>query len=282
MSESPIQQIVCCMGQPVAGNPNQFMMERAFSAAGLDWRYLTLEIPPDRLGDAIKGMRAMGFRGGNFAAPHKTAVMEHLDEVSESARLIGAVNCVLRVGDRLCGENTEGKAVVQALRPIVDPAGKRVVILGAGGMARAIAIELGLAGAAEIIIANRTADHGQRLVEQLVASEKVAARLVHLSGDYAVEQDVPIIINATSIGGGDSEACAPLRLDCLTRDMCVVDVAINPSRTRLIREAEARGCATLNGLGTLVNQVAIAFETWTGAAPDLGVIREAIEEYLDI
>ena len=282
MPDSPIQQIVCCMGQPVAGNPTQFMMERAFAAAGLDWRYLTLEVPPEQLADAVKGLRAMGFRGGNFTLPHKVAVIPYLDELSEAATLMGAVNCVNRVGERLVGENTDGKGFVQSLRQVTDPAGKRVVILGAGGAARAIAVELGLSGAAEVVIVNRTAERGQTLVELLNERVKVAARLVHLSSDYALEDSAEIVINATSIGLGDAEARVPLQLDSLRSGVIVADVIFNPPRTRLIRDAAARGCTTLDGLGMLVNQGVIGFKIWTGVDPDAEVMREAIEEYLEI
>ena len=154
-----LQEIVCCMGQPVAGNPTQFMMEHAFADAGLDWRYLTLEVPPESLADAVRGLRAMGFKGGNFTIPHKVAVIEHLDGLSEAAELMGAVNCINRdANDQLIGENTDGKGFVQSLREVTDPAGKKVVILGAGGAARAIAVEVGLAKAAEITIVNRTVE----------------------------------------------------------------------------------------------------------------------------
>lgn len=282
MPDSPIQQIVCLMGQPVAGNPTQFMIERAFAAAGLDWRYLTLEVPPENLADAVKGLRAMGFRGGHFTIPHKVAVIPYLDELSEAATRIGAVNCVHRVGEKLVGENTDGKGFVQSLREITDPAGKRVVILGAGGAARAIGIELGLSGVAEIVIVNRTAERGQTLVDLLNERGQVPARLVHLSGDYAVESGFDIVINATSIGLGDADARVPLNLDSLRPEMVVADVILNPPQTRLIRDAAARGCTTLDGLGMLINQGMIGFKIWTEVDPDPGVMREALEEYLEI
>lgn len=282
MLDSPIQQIVCCMGQPVAGNPTQFMIERAFAAAGLDWRYLTLEVPPENLADAVTGLRAMGFRGGNFTIPHKVAVVPYLDELSEAATLVGAVNCFNRVGEKLVGENTDGKGFVQSLGQLADPAGKRVVILGAGGAARAIAVELGLSGVAEIVVVNRTAERGQTLVDLLNERVKVAARLMHLSGDYTVEDGFDIVINATSIGLGDPEARVPLDLNSLRPGLVVADVAFNPPQTRLIRDAAARGCTTLDGLGMLVNQGVIGFKIWTGVDPDPGVMREALEEYLEI
>ena len=282
MSNDSLQPIVCCMGQPVAGNPTQFMIERAFDAAGLDWRYLTLEVAPEGLTNAVLGMRAMGFRGANFTIPHKVAIIEHLDGLSEAAELMGAVNCVYRDGERLIGENTDGKGFVQSLREIVEPTGKRIVILGAGGAARAIAVEVGLAGAAEITIVNRTATRGQSLVDLLNERVSVAAKLVLWEGDYAVDEATEIVINATSIGLGDLQAQVPLDYGSLRADMVVADVVFNPPQTRFLQEAARRGCKTLDGLGMLVNQGVIGFRIWTDIDANAAVMREALEEYLEV
>ena len=136
MLDSPLQQLVCCMGQPVAGNPTQFMMQRAFAAAGLDWLYLTFEVSPENLSDAVRGVRTMEFQGANFTIPHKVAVIEHLDRLSETAALMGAVNCAYREDGQLVGDNTDGQGFVESLRSVIDPAGKKVVLLGAGGAAQ--------------------------------------------------------------------------------------------------------------------------------------------------
>jgi shikimate dehydrogenase len=283
MVESPLQTIVCCMGQPVAGNPTQYMMEKAFDAAGLDWRYLTLEVPPDQLSDAMCGLRAMGFKGGNFTIPHKVAVIEHLDGLSEAAELMGAVNCVNRdEDDKLIGENTDGKGFVQSLRAMTGSQDKNVVILGAGGAARAIAVELGLVGASQIIVVNRTVDRGQELVDLLNERVKVQSELVHWEGDFNVPEDTEILINATSIGLGDEDARIPLNVESLRPELVVADVIFNPPQTQLIRDANARGCQTLDGLGMLVNQAVIGFKIWTGVDPDAAVMREALEEYLEL
>lgn len=282
MSSQSIQQIVSCFGQPVAGNPTQYMMEKAFTAAGLDWRYLTLEVPPEGLGDAVRGMRAMGFRGGNCTIPHKVAVIQYLDSLSKAARLMGAVNTINREGDKLVGENTDGKGFVQSLREVADPQHKKVVIIGAGGAARAIAVELGLAGAEEIVVVNRTEQRGAELVELINDWVRVASRLVVLDGDYQVEEGTEILINATSIGLGDAEARVPLDTDTLQEGMVVADVIFNPARTRLLNDAEERGCKILDGLGMLVNQAVIAFKIWTDVDPDAAVMREALEEYLEV
>jgi shikimate dehydrogenase len=270
------------MGQPVAGNPTQFMMERAFAAADLDWRYLTLEIPPENLADAVNGLRAMGFRGGSIEIPHKIAAVQHLDDLSETAELAGAVNCIKRDGERLIGENTDGKGFVQSLSEITNPDGKNVVIFGAGAAARAIAVEVGLAGAAQLTIVNRTAERGQALVDLLNERVKVSAELVHLSGDHALDEGTDIVINATSIGSDDEDARVPLVVDSLKPEMTVADVILYPPKTRLILDAAARGCTTVDGLGTFVNQHVTAFRLWTGVDPDASVMREALEEYMEI
>lgn len=281
-SHESLQEIVCCLGQPVAGNPTQFMMERAFADCGLDWRYLTLEVEPERLGDAIRGLRAMGFRGANFTIPHKVAAVEFLDELSQAAELMGAVNCVLNDGGKLIGENTDGKGFLQSLRTMNDPAGKRVVIFGAGGAARAIAVELALAGASRINIVNRTPERGVDLVELLNDRASVSSELIVWDGEYEVPEDIQILINATSIGLNDPTARVPVAADTLTPDMVVADVVFNPPRTQLLKMAAQRGCATLDGLGMLVNQAVIAFRLWTGVDPKPQVMREALEEFLSI
>ncbi|MEX0820338.1 MAG: shikimate dehydrogenase [Pirellulaceae bacterium] len=277
-----LQEIVSCMGQPVAGNPTQFMIERAFVAAGLDWRYLTLEVAPESLEDAIRGLRAMGFQGGNLTIPHKVTVIQYLDGLSEAAELMGAVNCINRVNGQLIGENTDGKGFVQSLRTITSPEGKKVTILGAGGAARAIAVELGLSGAAEITIVNRSPERGEELAKLLNERTKAAAKFALWNGDYQVEDGTEIVINATSIGLGDATARVPLDYDTLQPTMVVADVIFNPPRTVFLTEAANRGCQTLDGLGMLVNQGVIGFKIWTGIDPDSSVMREALEEYLEL
>ena len=270
------------MGQPVAGNPTQYMMEKSFAKAGLDWRYLTLEVAPEQLAAAIAGMRAMGFRGANFTIPHKVAVIEHLDELSQAAELMGAVNCVNRVGDKLVGDNTDGKGFLRSLSEVCDPAEKTIVILGAGGAARAIAVELGLAGAAKVVIVNRTPERGEPLVELLNERVKVAAEYQPWKGKYAIPNEAEILINATSIGLNDARARIPLDLNTLRSELVVADVVFNPPQTQLLQAAAQKQCTVVNGLAMLVNQAVIGFEIWTGVQPDEAVMREALEEFLEL
>lgn len=282
MNSSAIQEIVCVFGQPVAGNPTQFMMERAFVDCGLDWRYLTLEVAPEGLEAAVGGMRAMGFRGGNLTIPHKVAVIPQLDGLSQAAELMGAVNCINREEDRLVGENTDGKGFVQSLRGATDPAGKQVVVLGAGGAARAISVEVALAGAARVDVVNRSQSRGVELAKLISERVGVASEFAPWTVDYDVPSDCDVLINATSIGLGDATARVPVNVDTLRPELVVADVIFNPPSTRFLRDAGERGCTTLDGLGMLVNQAVIAFEIWTGVAPKAAVMRDALEEFLGI
>jgi shikimate dehydrogenase len=280
--ESAVQEIVCCIGQPVAGNPTQFMLQRAFAAAGLDWYCLTLEVAPEDLEDTVRGIRAMGFRGANLTIPHKVSVTRHLDALSEAADLMGAVNCIYRVDNQLIGENTDGKAFLQSLREVTDPHGKRIVLLGAGGAARAIAVELGLAQAEHILVANRSAERGQQLVDLLNSRVAVNATFMPWSGSLAIPDDTDILINATSIGVLDSDARIPIDFDTVKPAIVVADVVFNPPQTWFLFQASRRGCTTLNGLGMLVNQAAIDFRIWTELEPNTATMREAVEEYLEV
>jgi shikimate dehydrogenase len=280
VSNASLQEIVALFGYPVAGNPTQYVMEKAFARAGLDWRYLTFEVAPEKLADAVRGVRAMGFRGGNLTMPHKAAIISLLDDLTEAARLMGAVNCWKRQNERLIGDNTDGKGFLQSLRTLVDPAGKRFVILGAGGAARAVAVELGLAGAAEIVVVNRSAERGQELADLLNDKVHVPALFVAWDRNFHLPEGTEVLVNATSIGFADPQARAPIALDTVRPSLIVADVIINPPETRLLREAKAQGCRTLDGLGMLVNQAAIAFRIWTGLEPDTGLMRDAVEEFL--
>jgi shikimate dehydrogenase len=268
------------MGQPVAGNPAQYIMEKAIAAAGLDLRFLTLEVAPTHLADAVRGVRAMGFRGAVLCPPHQAAVVPHVDELTDAARLIGEVDLLNRDGDRLIGDHALGQGLLRLLRGTMDPAGKQVVILGAGRAARALAVPLALAGAGEILIVNRTAESGQQLVRRLTEQVDVPARFVHWVGDFAVPQQAALVVQATSLGTGDWSASLPLNLDGLPSTAVVIDVRLNPKEKQFLRDASALGLAALDGVDLMVSHSAIAFHHWTGMEPDQGVMHEALEEFL--
>lgn len=274
-------ELVGVFGYPVAENPTIVMQEAAFQALGLNWRYLTIEVRPEQLADAVRGLRAFNMAGINLTIPHKVAVIPHLDGLSPEAELIGAVNTVVREGDRLIGHNTDGKGFVRSVREDagMDPAGKRVVFLGAGGAARAMAVEMALAGAAHVTIVNRTSDRGQPLVDLIQSKTPAQAEYVHWQRAYAVPVEADILVNATSIGLYPHVNEVPaVAIASIRPGLLVCDVIPNPPRTAFLRAAEARGARILDGLGMLVGQGAIAFKMWTGVDAPVDVMRKALEE----
>ena len=202
MSRNFKAELVGAFGDPIAENPTGVMQEAGFHAAGLDWRYLTLQVKAGELAAAVAGARAIGMRGFNLTIPHKVAVIELLDGLSKEAETIGAVNTVCIENGRLTGENTDGKGFLRGVRKDagVDPAGKRVVVLGAGGAARAVAAELLLAGVRDLLVVNRSAERGERMTADLRASTGKDIRFERWQGTYAVPSDVDLFVNATSIG----------------------------------------------------------------------------------
>lgn len=263
--------------QPAAENPTVAMIEAAYQHHGLDWRYINVEVAPDDLADAVRGARAMGWRGFNCSIPHKVAVIEHLDGLGKSAEIIGAVNTIVRDGDRLIGENTDGRGFVAALREVVDPAGKSVVLFGAGGAARAVAVEIALAGAARIAVVNRSAGRGQALVDLLNERTGTQAHYAPWEGKFAVPADTDIVIHATSIGlYPDVEAIPEIDIDSLKSNMVVADGIHNPPQTRLLRAAQGRGCKPVDGLAMLVQQGVIGVKYWTGLDVDPLVMRQTL------
>lgn len=273
-------ELVGVFGHPVAENPTIVMQEAAFKALNLNWRYLTIEVYPEDLADACQGLRAMNMRGINLTIPHKVEVLKYLDEVAPDAALMGAVNTVRRDGDKLIGENTDGKGFIRALHQDagVDPAGKRIVILGAGGAARAISVEAALAGARHITIVNRSAARGETLATLLNEKTETNASFVRWETGYAVPADTDILVNATSIGLSPNVAEKPnIHFDTITSTMIVCDVIPNPPDTPFLREAADRGATTLDGLGMLVYQGAIGFTMWTGLEAPVAVMHQALQ-----
>lgn len=277
-----LHELVGCMSQGAAGNPTGAMIEAAFAHHQLPWRYLNLEVAPANLETAVAGARAMGFRGFNLSMPHKVAVMPFLDAIGQSASLIGAVNCVVRRDAAYVGQNTDGKGFLTSLRSLIEPRGKNIVLFGAGGAARAIAVELALAGASRITVVNRDPGRGNALVATLRGKTSTAAEFVSWENDYTIPPDTAVVINGTSVGLYDPNAHLSLELDSLQPGMVVADVVFNPPQTRLLRDAAARGCRTLDGLGMLVNQGVVGVTYWTGVAPDADVMRSALAQALHL
>lgn len=253
-------------------------MEAAYRHHGIHARYVNMEVPPEKLAEAVRGAKAQGYVGFNCSLPHKVAVIEHLDTLGDSAKVIGAVNCAVKRGERWIGENTDGKGFLSSLEEVTDPKGKRIVIFGAGGASRAIAVELALAGAAKITLVNRSEPRGAELSELLKRETESEIELVNWRGRYRLPESTDVVVNATSIGlFPDMDACLELDVESLMPHMVVADVIPNPPLTNLLRAASQRGCRTLDGLGMLVNQGATNIEYWTGTTPDKGLMRAALE-----
>ena len=278
-------ELLACFGQPVDENPSGVMLEAGLRELGLNWRYLTIEVPPAKLREAVEGARALGFRGFNLTIPHKVAVMQYLDEIAPDAALIGAVNTVRRAGDRLIGENTDGKGFLHGVRTDAgcDPRGKRAVVLGAGGAARAIVTELALAGAADVLVVNRSPERGQAMAAGLAAKTGCAIRFEPWRGVYAVDRSTDLLVNATSIGlYPDVDAMPPVDLRGARPGMLVSDAVFNPPETRLLAAARGLGLPVLDGLSMLVYQGTIGFQLWTGREAPAAVMKRALAQALGV
>jgi shikimate dehydrogenase len=279
-----LDSLVGVFGHPAAENPGVVIQEAAFRALGLNlWRFLTIDVDPDKLEDAIKGLKAFKMRGINCTIPHKLNVIPYLDELSESARLIGAVNTIVNNDGILFGDNTDGKGFMESLQENgVDPKGKKIVILGAGGAARAVSVELSLAGAGSITIVNRPEDAflAKGLME-LLGKIMPDSSFVTWDHTYSVPADTDILVNATSIGLYPNIDDIPnIDLNTILPTMFVQDVIPNPAITPFLRAAEARGARWNTGAGMLVNQAALNIEMWTGLKPDKKIMYQALQEAL--
>ena len=273
------QELTAAFGQPISENPTQVMVEAAYRHHNLDWRYLTIEVGPNDLEEAVKGAKVMGFQGFNCTIPHKVKVIDYLDGLGESASLMGAVNCVVRKEGKWIGENTDGKGFVSSLKELTDPDGKSVVIFGAGGAARAIGVEVALAGASSITIVNRSSGRGEELTALLDEKLPVQANFVPWDKTFVIPNGTDVLINATSIGlFPEVDARLDFDVESLTAETVVADVIPNPPTTNLVRDARAKGCKVIDGLGMLVNQGVIGIRHWTGVDPDPKVMRAALEE----
>jgi shikimate dehydrogenase len=271
------------IANPVAGNPTQYLVEQAFSQKGLDWRFMSFEVEPERLADAIRGLRALGFLGVKIGEPFHETAIEHLDEITEAAKRCGSVNCVTAKGDRLIGDNTEGAALVDLVKQQISLNGKRAMIIGTGRVARAIALALAEAGINGVTAVSRNAAAGDKLVELLRRHTSAEASHVPMTAtNIPIDAETAVLVNATTLGTDRPEAKLPLNLESLTPKAVVADVAYNTSRTWLTQQAAERGCRIVDGLSLYVQQTALAFRSWTGDMPDVVPMREAAEEFLGI
>ena len=260
-------ELVGVFGDPVEGNPTGVMEEAGFEHAGLNWRYITMKVLPEDLDPAMAALKALNMRGVNLTMPHKINVLKYMDELSEAARVIGAVNTVVcRADGTLFGENTDGKGFVQSLKDAgVRLEGASVCLLGAGGAARSIGVECALAGAARIAVINHNAQRGQALADVINENTEAEARFIPWEGNAVIPEGTDILINATCVGlHPHGDECPEVDFDGVRPGMVVCDVIFNPVNTPFLAHAAERGAKTIDGLGMLVNQGCINYELWTG------------------
>lgn len=277
-------QLVGLIGWPVEHSLSPAMHNAAFAALGLNWHYSLLPTPPGAVKATLTRLKKRGYRGVNVTVPHKQAVMSYLDEIADSARAIGAVNTIVIQEGRLIGYNTDADGFLAALQEAgFEPAGRRALVLGAGGAARAVVYALARAGCS-VAIYNRTVRRAAQLAHHMqnqnlrspVTWVPITATLadLELSG-------FDLLVNATSVGMWPQSDASPWP-DWLPMPShwTVYDLVYNPLETRLLAQARAAGARAVGGLGMLIHQGALAFKMWTGVTAPIEVMRAAGEQVL--
>jgi shikimate dehydrogenase len=256
------------IGDPVEHSLSPAIHNAAFAAVGLDWRCVALAVRAGDVPAALSGVRALGLRGLSVTMPHKAAVIDGLDRLSPAAGALGSVNCIVARDGLLIGENTDGEGFVRGVQDDFgwSPEGAVCVVLGAGGAARAVVRALAGAGAAEVVVVNRSAENARTAAELAGDRGRV--------GDAADVARAELVVNATPVGmGGD--ATVPLDPELLDAQHLLAELIYHPPRTALMTAAAARGARTANGISMLVHQAAVAFERWTGVEAPVGTMRSA-------
>lgn len=277
LSKNYRAELVGLFGNPVDENPTGPMMEAGFAAQGLNYRYITMKVEKENLKDAIAGIRAIGMRGLNLTIPHKIAVIPFLDELSPAAKIIGAVNSIRVQDGQLIGENTDGKGFVTSLMETgVELNGRIITVLGSGGAARAVAVECAISGAETVNIVARNEESGKELADLI--SEKTEAQGVYFTwkGSVPIPEGTEVLVNCTNVGLYPDENKPDITYEDIRKNMTVCDVVFNPPETKFLKEAKARGAATVNGLGMLVNQAALNYCLWTENMAPKDMMKEAL------
>lgn len=271
------------LGHPITHTLSPLMHNAAFDAVGLPYRYVPFEVHPDRLKEAVGGVVPLGICGLNITLPHKEAILPFLDRVDEEAKKIGAVNTIEVASGRMIGHNTDGRGFLESLRERnVDPSGKRVILLGAGGAAKAVAAILAQQPIAEMVIVARTRTRAKELTARLAAIKpglKTSVRVDFASG-FSSDPDRPtLLVNTTPLGmkSGDPPSFPP---HLLHPHWSVADLIYRPEETPLLAAAKKAGATVVPGLGMLLHQGALSFEIWTKQKAPLSVMRHALEAAL--
>ena len=283
MSPAPLppqKQMTGMLGHPVAENPIDRMFDAVYAHYGLPWQFWKCDVAAQDLPAAIAGTRALGFRGYGITVPYKVAAVPLLDAVDDDARAVGAANWVTVEDGRLIGHNNDGKGVVKAIAKVTPIAGKRVAMLGAGGAGRAMAVELGWAGAAHLTVITRREVQGVEVAELVERAADIPTQWQRWASPVIVPEGTEILMNATHLGCAPALEPVPVDWSSLAADATVVDVITNPRITPFLATARGRGCRIVDGVEMLVQLAMQLFETWTGAAPEEAVFQRAVAEAL--
>jgi len=265
------------IGDPINHSLSPIIQNAAFEALDLNFVFLAYKVKTSGLEDAVNGARALNIRGLNVTMPHKTRIIDFLDRIDLSAQIIKSVNTVLNKENLLFGFNTDGVGALRALKENgVEPKGRKVLLLGAGGAARAIAYTLAKE-ADELVVLNRTVKSSHNLAKLLekTVGKKVAAGSLSISDIQRNLQDSDILINATSVGMKPKPQESPVPIKLLRRDLSVMDIVYNPIETRLIKDAKSIGAVVIGGIEMLIYQGAASFEIWTGKSAPIQVMKKA-------
>jgi shikimate dehydrogenase len=276
--------LVGVIGWPVEHSLSPTMHNAAFAETELNWVYVPLPVYPDHLGEAVRGLRALGFAGANVTVPHKQAVLPHLDEVSLAAQVIGAVNTVVVRDGSLFGDNTDAAGFIASLHEAgFDASGTYCALLGAGGAARAVAHALADAGALQVGIYNRNFSRARDLcLDMAKFHPQVRFEPASLSDVSAIKNDTDLLVNATSLGMWPDTESSPWPGElAVPGHLTVCDLVYNPQETLFLTQARAAGAERVDGLGMLVHQGAAAFEMWTGRPAPVDTMRAACVEALE-
>ena len=273
-------RVVALLGYPVAHSLSPAMHNAAFVAAGLDYCYLALEVSPEKIEAAIHGVRALNFAGINVTVPLKEAVLPLLDDLTEEARAIGAVNTAANLTGRWIGTNTDAAGFRQLLKLNgLYKSGMKAVVMGAGGAARAIVYVLGQV-AREVVVFNRNVDRAEGLLISLAPykqSQRWEAMPLQKELLVAELREADLLVNATSVGMHPGDLECPLPDGVTIPSSCgVVDAVYNPPKTRLLELAERCGTKGINGYDMLLYQAVEAFKFWTGIEPDVRAMDAAL------
>jgi shikimate dehydrogenase len=282
MTISGKTRICGVIGDPIEHTLSPIIHNAAFQELKVDFLFLAFKVKPAEVGNAVNGMRALNIRGLNVTMPHKTSVVKHLDRVDLSAQIVNSVNTILNKENLLFGFNTDGVGALKALKENgVELKGRKVLLLGAGGAARAIAYALAKE-ADEIALLNRTVKPAQALAKVLerTLNKKVTAGSLS-PNDVALNlSDSDILVNATSVGMRPNVDQTPVPSKLLRPDLSVMDIVYNPLETKLAKEAKAAGAKVINGVEMLIYQGAASLELWIGKSAPVAVMRQAALKHL--